>query len=793
MKFSKKLLQSHIQETLPKDIDVQNHMNGKAFEVEEVDENSFEIKVLPNRAGDCLSHIGMAREMAAIMNLNLKKESENIFDISDSKFNTLESYNNLNIKIDKETKARNYTAFVVNDIKIANSNDYIKNILENLGQRSINNLVDITNIILNDLGQPMHVFDAEKVTGAINVRFAKEGEKFTALGGKSYVLSTKDVVIADDEKVLALAGVKGGIAAEVSANTKNVIFEVANFDPTFTRLSAQRHDLRTDASKRYENNVPIKYGKVDNVLYKYLYEYFADEMKVVGKISSGDFSEYDYKVGVNAYDVNKLLGTDFKDEDVVKLLEKININCELVNVQDKLKSLIQNPEIVKAKYKRGASVLREATKYFDCSSFTSYLYKECGVQIPRVSIDQYVFSEKISKEDLKFGDLIFANSNNGNIHTKSVEYKTGMLFEAGIDHVGMYIGDGKVIHASRKFEEKGEDSCVKIEDVDSSESFGENIVAYARVIKDLNIKNIVATSPKERHDIRIKEDLIEEVARLYGLDNITPSLPNLGDKKGLPHKRFFYETKIKNILFKNNFSEIITYSFRSSGDIKVLKAMAEDKNYLRTDLCAGVLESMEMNLKNMPLLEMSEIKIFEIGAVFTNDKESRMLCMSVDDGKKKSNFSQQISMILEEIKRELVLSEIEIHVKSSKPYCVEIDIDKMIETLPYPKERVLLDENISNKNTKYKIFSLMPYIVRDVAFWVDENMDISKIENIIKENAGEICVKVYKFDEFKKENKVSYGYRLIYQDMNKTLTDEEVNVFADNVYAKLKDTGCEIR
>ncbi len=228
MKFSKKLLQSHIQETLPKDIDVQNHMNGKAFEVEEMDDVSFEIKVLPNRAGDCLSHIGMAREMCAIMNLNLKKESENIFDISDSKFSKLESYNNLKINIEKETKARNYSAYIVNNIKIENSNDYIKTILENVGQRSINNLVDITNIILNNLGQPMHVFDAEKVTGAINVRFAKEGEKFVALGGKSYVLSIKDVVIADDEKVLALAGVKGGISAEVNANTKNVIFVMLN-------------------------------------------------------------------------------------------------------------------------------------------------------------------------------------------------------------------------------------------------------------------------------------------------------------------------------------------------------------------------------------------------------------------------------------------------------------------------------------------------------------------------------------------------------------------------------------
>jgi phenylalanyl-tRNA synthetase beta subunit len=164
----------------------------------------------------------------------------------------------------------------------------------------------------------------------------------------------------------------------------------------------------------------------------------------------------------------------------------------------------------------------------------------------------------------------------------------------------------------------------------------------------------------------------------------------------------------------------------------------------------------------------------------------------VDDGKKKSNFGEEIDLILSEIKRTLRLEKLDHEKKSIKPLVAELSFDGIVSSLDENINNVYLDKNLI-RDVKYKSFSMMPFIVRDVAFWALENIAREGIEKAITENAGELCVSVKKFDEFKKDDKVSLGYRLVYQDMSRTLTDEEVNVYAENVYGKLKDIGCEIR
>ena len=127
--------------------------------------------------------------------------------------------------------------------------------MERAGLTPKMDLVDITNLILTEFGQPMHVFDAGKVSGTISVRLAKIGEKLIALNGIEYALTTEDMVIADDNGPIALAGVIGGMDSAVSLETQNVIWESATFDAVSVRLSAQRHGVRTDASTRYEKSL----------------------------------------------------------------------------------------------------------------------------------------------------------------------------------------------------------------------------------------------------------------------------------------------------------------------------------------------------------------------------------------------------------------------------------------------------------------------------------------------------------------------------------------------------------
>ncbi len=205
----------------------------------------FDLNILPNRAHDLLSHQGIARELAGQLGIKFNDPTPK-YKIPESK--------PTNLKINVES-ARRYMGRIVRDIKVGPSPEWVKMHLESIGARSINNIVDATNITMFDCGQPCHAFDLDKIKGNISVRNATDGEKITTLDNKDLVLNATDVVIADDEGVLALAGVKGGKKAEVDANTKNIMLEVANFFPISTRKTARRLGIFTDALKRFENDL----------------------------------------------------------------------------------------------------------------------------------------------------------------------------------------------------------------------------------------------------------------------------------------------------------------------------------------------------------------------------------------------------------------------------------------------------------------------------------------------------------------------------------------------------------
>ncbi len=228
-----------------------------------LDDVIFEIDILPNRAHDCLSHIGAAREIAAITNEKLKTKNEKL------KTKNLKSNELLKIKIEDESLCRRYSAAVVNNIEIKDSPNWLKSRLESCGVRSINNIVDITNYAMLALGQPMHAFDFDKLKTKneklktnfkdklkeITIRLAKEGESILALDGKTYKLDESDLVIADKEKPIAIAGVMGGLETAVDENTKNIIFESANFQGAGIRKTSQRLKLASESSYRFEREI----------------------------------------------------------------------------------------------------------------------------------------------------------------------------------------------------------------------------------------------------------------------------------------------------------------------------------------------------------------------------------------------------------------------------------------------------------------------------------------------------------------------------------------------------------
>jgi phenylalanyl-tRNA synthetase beta chain len=209
----------------------------------------YDVEITPNRP-DLLGMIGVARDVSALYHKKLKlpqtKEWQSVNDIKDS----------LKLGISNPEKCSRYIATVIKNVSIKESPDWLKKRLIAVGLRPINNIVDITNFILMETGHPIHAFDYDKITGQeINVRDALENESFPALNGDKLILSTDDLVIADAEKAIGLAGVMGGANSEITENTKNIVIESACFNYATIRRTSQRHKLFSDSSYRFERGL----------------------------------------------------------------------------------------------------------------------------------------------------------------------------------------------------------------------------------------------------------------------------------------------------------------------------------------------------------------------------------------------------------------------------------------------------------------------------------------------------------------------------------------------------------
>lgn len=208
----------------------------------------FELEITPNRP-DCLSHLGVARELAALAKKPLKGRAHF-------------GETNTSARAAKADEVRlesgacpYYTARIIRGVKVTESPDWLKQKLISIGLRPINNLVDITNYVLIETGQPLHVFDLAKLEGGIVVRQAAEGETFLALDGKEYTLEAEDLVIADAKKAVAIGGVMGGEDSGVTETTTDVLLEAAYFNPQAVRRTGRRLGLHSDSSYRFERGV----------------------------------------------------------------------------------------------------------------------------------------------------------------------------------------------------------------------------------------------------------------------------------------------------------------------------------------------------------------------------------------------------------------------------------------------------------------------------------------------------------------------------------------------------------
>ncbi len=298
-------------------------------------------------------------------------------------------------------------------------------------------------------------------------------------------------------------------------------------------------------------------------------------------------------------------------------------------------------------------------------------------------------------------------------------------------------------------------------------------------------KGIFTVSPPfERLDLLIPEDLIEEVGRIAGYDRIPSAELPLFPRKPEIHKEFYWSEKVREFLVSKGFSEIFTPLFAEEGKREVLNKVGGNKPYLRSNLESAIALALERNSHNAELLDLSDIRLFELGTVFDRQTEYTRLVLGIQ-GKKSSAYLKKIADEFKDTFK--VPFEFE---ERGDISLAALNFKDLAEANSFPSEYGRLPLSLA---TRFQPFSRYPFILRDIALWVPIDVGSGKVETIIRAEAGPLLVRLDMFDTFEKEGKVSYAFHLVFQSYERTLFDEEVNKTMEKITAKLGGHGWQVR
>lgn len=629
----------------------------------ELDDEVIDFELTSNR-GDLLSILGMSYELGAIYHKSVKD-----IDLKHKEKNEdIKKQFNLSIQTDD---CPLFLAKKVKNVTIKESPRFIKNRLIASGIRPINNVVDISNYVMLETGQPLHYYDSNRLGDTLIVRNAHNDETIVTLDNIERTLTESDIVIANKDGAVGLAGVMGGLSTEVEADTKEIIIESAIFNSTKIRKTSKKI-LRSEASSRFEKGLDPKRTYMAIERSCTLLEKYADA-EIVGGMIIHDTTDKEPKVVDVRFDkINKVLGITIPKDEVISIFKDLSFEVEI---------------------------------------FEDYL---------------------------------------------------------------------KV------------------------------------------------TVPTRRLDIKIEEDLIEEIGRIYGMDNIPSKLPVLPLQSG-----YFDKTQraIKNKLVDLGLNETLTYSLIPESEVykftndsfeKVMidNPMSEDRNTLRYSLLYSLNEVYNYNNAR----NNSDISIFEIGKSFykENDKYQENLKLAIllsgnyylDIKKVKVDFyilkgiveelldflgfGGRYSFELGNVPKELhpgqsaivnvqgnnlgIIGKLHPNITKKDIYVFEINLDKLLALHP--------------SNITYKDIPKYPAIIKDVAFIVDKNTYSKDIEKVIKKSGGKLLTNIEVFDVYVGENlnsnEKSLAYKLTFQDLSKTLTDEEVMTLFNKIIKDV-ETKCSAK
>lgn len=642
------------------------NLNDVSFDVDNV--------ALTHRP-DLWGHYGIARELSVIYKRELK--SLELDDLSNTVFTQLK------VEILNNSLCKNYNAVRINNIKVEDSPEWLAKAMVATGHNSINNIVDLTNYVMIELGQPLHAFDTSKISNKIFVRNGVIGEKIKTLDGKEVELDESVLVISDSIRPIGIAGIMGGVESSISNTTNSIVLESANFDGNSIRKTMQKIGIRTDAGARYEKQIDPEFANIALARFVYLLKKICPKV-VIESIQK--YSNYDTSIksiSISFDFIKSRIGVDIANFEIISILKKLGFNIKESN-----------------------------------------------------------------------------------------------------------------------------DDCI-----------------------------IVAVPYFRNKDVNIKEDLIEEIARIYGYNNIKPSslIPSFNSAKDSGLRKF--ERRVKDIMIDNGFSEILNYSFISDEDkkefnlkedqvVKVLNPSSSDAGFMRPTLAVNLLKNIKKNLKNF-----DNIKIFEIERVFRDDIQSEKFSnlpfqnyyfsaffteKNIDTPfyNLKSYLEKIFELFKFDYKYNIVdIEMIPLYCHSSRFVDIVINNEK-IGFISEINPKLTIKDKIKQRISFFEIdfekmyslleekynYSIVPKFQgsdMDISMLVDKNILWQDIKNEIFSISDYVC-SINLFDVYNGENisneKVSLAFRISLIDKEKTITNDIIDkVYKDIIEVLNNKFKAEIR
>ena len=350
----------------------------------------FDIGLTPNRA-DAMSHMGVSRDLKASL---IQKKIPYEWNMPTVDLFPMSSNTNIiNVHVDNPNACPKYLGVTLSNIKVKPSPLWLQDFLKSIGVSPINNIVDITNYVLHDLGQPLHAFDADKIDGKVIVKTLKNSTKFKTLDNSEIKLSSDDLMICDENKPLCLAGIYGGNSSGISVSTKNVFLESAYFDPITIRKSAKRHNLNTDASFRYERGIDpeiTEFALKRAVLL--MIEYAGANISSEIQESSQPLKE-ETKLFLQYDLISKTIGQSIPKEDLTNILNALDIKIENVSEE----GIGLRVPRYRVDVTRPADIIEEILRVYGYNEINDS--NELKINYPEYNLDSnYLLHERITNQ-----------------------------------------------------------------------------------------------------------------------------------------------------------------------------------------------------------------------------------------------------------------------------------------------------------------------------------------------------------------------------------------------------------